>query len=185
MKNIVELAHEFAKDAHASINQTRKYTHEPYIVHPERVVKILQTITDDVAILSAGYLHDVLEDVYYKNKAEGFALLADTFGSRISNIVVDLTNVFTSTLYPELNRAQRHAKENERLALISNDAKTIKLADIIDNTYGLMKYDNAFGKMYIQEKIIVLRQCLKGGNPSLYSRCENQLLDYYAEYIQA
>lgn len=184
MKTVLNLAYDFAKEAHASINQRRKYTNEPYIVHPERVVAILKTVTDDVAILAAGYLHDVLEDVYPQYKTEGYVNLVNMFGSRIANIVVDLTNVYTSNLYPDLNRAQRQVKENERLQFISNDAKTVKLADILDNTKDLISYDKTFGIMYIQEKMIVLRQCLKGGNQILYTKCENQLLDYVDKYIK-
>jgi guanosine-3',5'-bis(diphosphate) 3'-pyrophosphohydrolase len=50
----------FADRSHGE--QTRKYTPERYIVHPVRVMKILQDYTDDICILAAALLHDVLED---------------------------------------------------------------------------------------------------------------------------
>ena len=40
--DIVERARTFATAAHAATGQKRKYTHEPYIVHPEEVVSILR-----------------------------------------------------------------------------------------------------------------------------------------------
>jgi (p)ppGpp synthase/HD superfamily hydrolase len=41
-------AAEFAKNAHESIDQRRKYSNEPYIVHPEAVAELVTTVTDDV-----------------------------------------------------------------------------------------------------------------------------------------
>ena len=53
----------FAISAHDSINHRRKYTDEPYHVHPERVAKILMSETKDEEIIAAAWLHDVIEDV--------------------------------------------------------------------------------------------------------------------------
>lgn len=59
--DLLEQARAFATIAHEG--QMRKDGKHPYIVHPERVVKILQGagVTDQVT-LAAAYLHDVLED---------------------------------------------------------------------------------------------------------------------------
>lgn len=58
----VDTAHEFARNAHAK--QFRKWTGDPYIVHPEEVVKILgwTNLVDVEYALVAAYLHDVIED---------------------------------------------------------------------------------------------------------------------------
>ena len=42
MEDIVERAAEFAKVAHEAIHQRRKYTNEPYIVHPTAVAATVE-----------------------------------------------------------------------------------------------------------------------------------------------
>ena len=64
--NILEEVKSFASEAHGE--QKRKYTPEPYIVHPIRVMEICKKYTDDVRILSAALLHDVLEDTSVTEK---------------------------------------------------------------------------------------------------------------------
>lgn len=56
---VIEQAYEFAKEKHAG--QYRK-TGEEYIIHPLNVAMILTTIYADYQTISAGFLHDVLED---------------------------------------------------------------------------------------------------------------------------
>lgn len=43
-KGLVEMAYHFAKSAHEAVGQVRKYTGEPYFVHPIEVVGIVQTV---------------------------------------------------------------------------------------------------------------------------------------------
>lgn len=176
---ILILAHDFAKNAHFSVNQVRKYTNEPYIVHPESVVRILSEVTDDVAILSAAYLHDVLEDVYTANQPEGYNIIKEQFGLEIADLVVELTDVYTSESFPNLNRNTRKAEERQRIRFISPKAKTIKLADLIDNTRDIVKYDANFAKIYMVEKRAMLEECLHEGNATLFQICQQQINDYF------
>jgi (p)ppGpp synthase/HD superfamily hydrolase len=53
---------EFAIAAHASIDQRRKYTGEPYIVHPIAVAALVRSVPHTPEIIAAAYLHDVVED---------------------------------------------------------------------------------------------------------------------------
>ena len=62
MKSKIERAAEFAKAAHEGIDQRRKYTNEPYIVHPQLVAEIVSSVTDDEDMICAAWLHDVVED---------------------------------------------------------------------------------------------------------------------------
>lgn len=59
---VVILAEAFATAAHAAIDQRRKWTGAPYIMHPESVVRIIQTVEwHTVDMVCAAWLHDVLE----------------------------------------------------------------------------------------------------------------------------
>src|SRR5688500_8381838 len=57
---IIEYVTALADRFHA--DQVRKYTGERYIVHPLRVMEMVCEFKDDMRVLSAALLHDVLED---------------------------------------------------------------------------------------------------------------------------
>ena len=60
--DIVYKAQVFATAAHYAVKQTRKYTGEPYIVHPAEVVAILYKYGTTEEQAAAGWLHDTVED---------------------------------------------------------------------------------------------------------------------------
>jgi (p)ppGpp synthase/HD superfamily hydrolase len=167
--DIKDKAYEFARAQHESINQRRKYSGEPYMVHPARVAGLVGThVANDDAIMAA-YLHDVLEDVP-KSVGEFIVLakqIKDNFGENVLNLVVELTDVFTSENYPDYNRAQRKKLEAERIGKISHLAKSIKLADLIDNTKDIVANDKGFARTYLREKEEMLAY-LSDGNAILY-----------------
>lgn len=51
--SLEELARRYATQAHAETGQRRKYTDEPYIVHPAAVVELVRSITDNPVMLAA------------------------------------------------------------------------------------------------------------------------------------
>lgn len=51
--NVVQRAKSLATEAHASIGQVRKYTDDPYIVHPAAVVAIVKTVPHTQEMLAA------------------------------------------------------------------------------------------------------------------------------------
>ena len=65
--NIELKAKEFAIKAHKG--QVRKSDPEkPMIIHPINVAQILKQYEFDEKVISAGYLHDVVEDTFYELK---------------------------------------------------------------------------------------------------------------------
>ena len=77
-------------------------------------------------------------------------------GSTVAGLVLELTDVYTSAAYPQLNRAARKALECERLATVSAKAKLIKRMDIADNTKTIVACDPKFAKIYLREKEALL-----------------------------
>jgi (p)ppGpp synthase/HD superfamily hydrolase len=151
---------------HAHEGQKRKYTGEPYIVHPIAVADLVAGVVDDEDVIAAAYLHDVIEDTHGSEEAARRALL-DSFGNRITRLVEELTDVFTKARYPELNGAARKARERARLATVSREAKTIKLADVICNSYDIARQNSEFAKTYLAEKEAFL-EVLGDGDTELY-----------------
>lgn len=150
-------AFEYAKAAHGSINQRRKYSGDPYIVHPMAVAKILTDAgVTDQNIICAALLHDVLEDVWPVNPVYRPDSIDELFGRTVLSYVWELTDDFTKENYPGLNREERKKREAARLAGISEAALKVKLADLIDNTSDITKNDPGFAKVYLREKERIL-----------------------------
>lgn len=166
MNTILEQVEAFARKAHG--NQRRKFADELYINHPVRVMKKCAGVTDDITILSAALLHDVLEDTSVeKDEMLDFlrTVMSPEDAQRTLQLVIELTDVYTHSAFPKLNRRARKAKEHERLKTISNDSRTIKYADIIDNAIGIA--DDDFAPKLLHEMRVNLAG-IPGGNETLY-----------------
>jgi hypothetical protein len=161
MTGLVEKAKEYAIHAHGRLDQRRRYTNQPYDAHLKAVADIVSSITDDEEMIAAAWLHDAIEDTpatYEELEAE--------FGSSIAHLVVELSDVSRPT---DGNRAVRKAIDREHLARASTRAKTIKLADLIDNTRDIVGHDPKFGKVFVTEASALL-EVLADGDPRLLSR---------------
>jgi (p)ppGpp synthase/HD superfamily hydrolase len=157
-----EEALEFARESHGS--QTRKYSHEPYIEHPKRIAEMVRSVPHTKAMICAAYLHDVVEDTPVSGEE-----IARRFGKEVARLVHELTDEFMKEKYPNLNRKERKKRETGRQAEMSPEAKTIKLADVIDNTRDIIKNDKDFASRYIPE-MEALVEVLQGGNFQLLMR---------------
>jgi (p)ppGpp synthase/HD superfamily hydrolase len=174
-KAFVERAQKFAHEAHDSIGQKRKYTGVPYWKHTDDVAAIVSIVTDAPYVIAAAHLHDVLEDVQplLPDKYH-FGVIEREFGHYVALYVNWLTDVYTKENYPKLNRAERKKKEVERIATISPEIKTVKLADLINNTIDIVENDSGFAITYLKEKEAML-EVLTEGNSFLYKMARSIL----------
>ncbi|GAB2719926.1 HD domain-containing protein [Comamonas sediminis] len=164
--HIVEKARIFATAAHYAIDQKRKYTNEPYIHHPKAVVNLLLSISENEEVLAAAWLHDIIEDTSIKLET-----IEEEFGFAVANLVREVTNISRSS---DGNRAHRKAIDRTHSAAASPSAKSIKLADIIDNLPSIKNGNPDFAKVYIAEQKLLL-EVLKEGSTSLYTQAERLL----------
>lgn len=148
MGEMVERARLFATAAHASIDQRRKYTDEPYIVHPAAVVEIVRSVPHDDTMLAAAWLHDVVEDCGVTIEA-----VQERFGADVADLVGWLTDVSRPG---GGNREVRKAIDRAHSAAAPARAQTIKLADLIDNSKSILARDPNFARVYIPEKEALL-----------------------------
>lgn len=185
--NLPDRALAFARAAHGE--QKRKYTDNPYIEHPIRVAQLVKEAGGTEEMIAAAYLHDVVEDVSTDtvlsivdekfarpfvvlsiksriNAGRPIKLLAlgHEFGTDVAMLVEMVTDVSLPT---DGNRKARKQKDLEHLAQASPEGKTIKLADLIDNSRDIVKNDPDFAKVYMREKAALLPH-LAEGSEKLY-----------------
>mgnify|MGYP000037361304 CR=1 FL=1 len=148
MRTRTTLARVYATAAHAAVGQRRKYTDQPYIVHPARVAVTVAKFGGTDEMIAAAYLHDVVEDT-----GVSIVDIQDMFGTDVALIVDGLTDVSKPE---DGNRAVRKGIDATRLSLASKDAQIIKLADLIDNSDDIVANDPSFGKVFLKEKAHLL-----------------------------
>jgi (p)ppGpp synthase/HD superfamily hydrolase len=160
--DIIEKARVFATAAHAAAAQLRKYTNEPYIVHPAEVASIINNLEGASAeMVAAAWLHDVVEDT-----GVTIEIIRAEFGEKVAELVGWLTDASR----PEQgNRATRKAIDRAHTAMASAEAQTIKLADLISNCSSIKEHDANFAKTYFEEKRLLL-EVLTKGDKTLYER---------------
>ena len=147
--SLLKEAASFAQAAHR--NQRRKYTNEPYWYHCEQVARTVDQLGGTDEQVAAAWLHDTVEDTDVTQEQ-----INRHFGDIVGRIVDDLTDKFTHEAFPYLNREERKGLELKRLARIAPMSKTVKLADIIDNTNDIVRHDPKFAIVYLREKAAVL-----------------------------
>ncbi|MBO6542280.1 MAG: HD domain-containing protein [Alphaproteobacteria bacterium] len=159
-------AEAFATTAHASIGQRRKYTGDPYIVHPRNVASLVASVGGSPEMIAAAWLHDVVEDTPVTQDQ-----IKEAFGPSVADLVYWLTDISKPE---DGNRKARKALDREHIASAPPEAKTIKLADLIDNSASICAHDPGFARVYLQEKALLL-DVLKEGNSTLWAQARAHL----------
>jgi len=164
--DLVMRALAFAKAAHESIDQRRKYTGEPYIAHPIVVASIVSTVAHTEVMLAAALLHDTVEDT-----PTSLEEIEREFGADVSVLVYWLTDI---SRQEDGNRAVRKMMDREHIAQAPADAQTIKVADLLHNTASIVANDPVFARVYLAEKALLLG-VLSQAEPALLAMARKQL----------
>ena len=106
----------------------------PYINHPIAVAQVLASEggVEDVDVLRAALLHDVIEDTECTVEE-----MAARFGARVAGIVGEVTNDKT------LSKAEIKLAQIEKAPHMSVEAKLVKLADKICNLTDILTHPPA------------------------------------------
>jgi len=143
---LIKKAFEFAEEKHAG--QLRK-SGKPFIVHPFRVAMELKKWDMDEVVVSAGILHDMVEDAQVSENT-----IKELFGDESASLVSSLTKI--KQVVPDMSKEI----ENLRRLIIamSQDIRVIiiRLADKLDNmrtieflpTENQLKFSKAILEVY-------------------------------------
>jgi len=142
-------------------DQVRKYTGEPYWRHPEAVAALVKTVHHTPEMIAAAFMHDVIEDTDCTEEH-----MRSTFGDAVTDLVMWLTDVSKPT---DGNREARKRVDRAHTDAAPREAKTIKLADLIDNSRSITQYDPDFARVYLNEKRLLLDEALRDGDATLWA----------------
>lgn len=149
----------YAQQAHEGQTRTTN-DGEPYYNHVHRVMAtVTQVVSADprwpalrsFPLLLAALLHDVVEDTDVT-----LADVAERFGDKVAGLVEELTTDH-----------MKHPDIVEHLAKVSDEAKLVKLADILDNLSDLHEHpDQKWAARYLRKKAQVV-EAIFSTNPDV------------------
>jgi len=151
--NLELRAARFAHEKHK--NQTRKHPRDgrplAYITHPAAVADIVRDVmkhvcTDNEAsfAIAAAWLHDVVEDCGVR-----LSEIDEEFSPIVADLVKQLTEVATAATG---NRAARVAANIAHSSRGDAVSQTIKMADLIHNSYRMYVYAPKFADTFFAER---------------------------------
>lgn len=148
--NVLDRAIIFATEAHAG--SFRKGGNIPYIVHPMEAAAIAASLTDDLEVIAAAVLHDVIEDT-----PTTYGQLEREFGKRVAQLVgADSENKREELPAAETWQIRKQETLNS-LANSSREEQIIVLSDKLSNIrsmYGdyLQIGDGLWQRFNVKEK---------------------------------
>ena len=160
-KNVLE----FARVSHEG--QVRKYTGEDYIVHPMAVADMVERHGGSEVQVCAALLHDVVEDTTVT-----FDDIRDNFGGDIAIMVRWLTDTSQPS---DGNRRIRKGIDAKRLAEAPAEAQFVKLADLIDNSSTIFRFDKPFSKQFHKEMTHLVEVMTKVHGSSMWIEAKKVL----------
>ncbi|MBS0012826.1 MAG: bifunctional (p)ppGpp synthetase/guanosine-3',5'-bis(diphosphate) 3'-pyrophosphohydrolase [Desulfobacterales bacterium] len=123
--DIIDRAYIYSARVHAG---QMRLSGEPYLSHPLEVASLLTDMKLDPVSISAGLLHDVVEDTHATIDE-----IYHTFGNEVAHIVAGVTKI---SALPFSTDQQRHAENIRKMILaMADDIRVIliKLADRLHN----------------------------------------------------
>ena len=138
-KNIRKAIKFAAKTHNHYQNQLRKGKRIPYITHPLTAGIILSLAGASEDVITAGILHDTIEDSA-EHKKVTVEMLAERFGSPVAGLVLSVTETDKTLSWDERKR-----EALEHVARFSHDELLLKSADVLSNITELVDDHERYG----------------------------------------
>lgn len=145
------------RKAHARVKQNRKYTGEPYEVHPAEVAAYATTVYADYVqdvpyhvFVAVAWGHDLFEDTDVTLTEISNSLRF--WDERDVNLVIAGIRYLTDPDLPELNREGRMALQAVNLREAPAWVQGIKLCDNYCNIKSIAIHDPGFARVYLKDK---------------------------------
>ncbi|MBW9212303.1 MULTISPECIES: bifunctional (p)ppGpp synthetase/guanosine-3',5'-bis(diphosphate) 3'-pyrophosphohydrolase [Terrabacteria group] len=147
--SLIEKAANYAIEKHAG--QFRK-SGEPYFIHLANVAYILATLRVDPQTISAGFLHDVIEDCGVSK-----SVLAEDFGEEVASLVESVTKIGTLEYKGKDDPEYQAANHRKIFIAMAKDIRVIliKLCDRLHNMRTLQFQTEASQKRIASETLDV------------------------------
>jgi (p)ppGpp synthase/HD superfamily hydrolase len=113
----------FAVEAHGRVGHLRKGTRFPYVIHPIRVAWTLERHGYDDEVITAGLLHDTIEDTDVTAEE-----IAERFGERVARLVEAVSEADKGASWEE-----RKSATIAKVDGADEDVLAILAADKLDN----------------------------------------------------
>jgi len=164
--DLVARAREFATRSRQRINERRRNPNRAREVHLKAVAELVAGVTDDEEMVAAAWLHDIVED-----SPATLDEVEREFGAGVSLLVAEITG---PSRPGHGDRAQRKALDRRHFAQASPRAKTVKLAELVDNCEELRRHDEALKRILAVETAALL-DVLAEGDERLVERARRTL----------
>ncbi len=157
-----------------------KISGNPYFEH---LIFVAEFAKDAVGFgYEIGLCHDLLEDTNMDQDTLQRRLIELGFKaadcSYIASVVHELSAVYSKTAFSQLSKKERHKLEDQRLAVCSAAAQTVKYGDLIYNAHWTADYELKKLKSYLRRKLQLLRK-LNKGDGQLQERAIRELEKLY------
>jgi hypothetical protein len=162
----VKAARTFASGSHERIGPGRYAGQQTPESHLKAVAQNVASVTGDPDVLAAAWLHDMVEDT-----GVTIGQVERRFGKSVASLVAEVTPAARPR---RGGRAAHVSLERKRLSGISPDAKTVKLADLIDTLRDVSKADPVAAREFAAEAR-ELAAALEGGDARLLARLARDL----------
>jgi len=169
MSELIKAAKVFANSGHQRITIQHNPAQQSPEAHLKSVAQIVSSVSEDDQMIAAAWLHDIVEDTEVTIDD-----VERQFGIQVAKLVHELTVVS----HPARRyRAASFALTKQHFSKVSDAAKTVKLADLIDTCRDLYKNNWALFRTYAAEAN-ELALLLNGGNTRLLAKLKRDLNKY-------
>ena len=135
MMNLIEEAIIYATIMHQG--KVRKFINNPFILHPMEVAQILSTLTDDPEIITAGILHDVVEET------DGtLEEIKKRFGNRVALLVDSETEKKSEN--EDRSMTWKRRKEESLMVLKNSRDKGVKMLWLADKLSNIRSFTGLY-----------------------------------------